>query len=488
MAKSRTQILIIGGGLGGLVLGILLQRAGIDYLILEQSVLIRPIGSIIVLSSMVLPLMEQLGILEEIERLAIPLADITVHRSDLSVVGRLHCSDRVIDYKQRFGYYDQCISRPDLYNILLSRIPKDRLKLGKRFVNLQHVHNSETGADQVKVRCSDGTYYHADILVGADGSSSAVRQSLFRQLKEEGTLPKVDQEEQQYRQVSLLGVTNPLSPKKHPDLGKSSSHFKVVLGKNSPYMCWFMPIPGQRYSWLVTKTLEVPVTITSNNSECVDWGPDATDEMSKAVRHLQGPDGGTVGDLIDNSERQLISKVMLEERIFRTWYGGRTVLIGDACHKFVPFTGKGASECMLDAVVLASLLYDVPSFTNLDNIHEVFRTYYQLRAAGAKQAVDISSQFGSLLIRDGWSGELMRRMVFGLATTAWGRAALDKSHYNRIQASFLPPVADRGSAPARPHVAAKKGVVEEDQARAEYVSDHARVDEFFTGHNDLSLH
>src|SRR5690554_6799472 len=166
----------------------------------------------------------------------------------------------------RYGHYDQCIPRPDLYNILLSQIPKGRLRLGKRVVNFtnvqRHSHISQsssstssvkqkstssinvdsnsysdpTESDKIMVRCSDGTFFYGDILVGADGASSAVRQSLYRQLKKAGTLPKADQEEQQYRQVSLVGVTNSLNPRRYPNLNKEFSHFKVVLNKNSPFM------------------------------------------------------------------------------------------------------------------------------------------------------------------------------------------------------------------------------------------------------------
>ncbi|KAF9578420.1 hypothetical protein BGW38_005778 [Lunasporangiospora selenospora] len=41
----------------------------------------------------------------------------------------------------------------------------------------------------------------------------------------------------------------------------------------------------------------------------------------------------TMKDLIDATPRAKISKVMLEEKLFETWYSGRVVLIGDACHK-----------------------------------------------------------------------------------------------------------------------------------------------------------
>lgn len=54
--------------------------------------------------------------------------------------------------------------------------------------------------------------------------------------------------------------------------------------------------------------------------------------QSRIKKHLKGLDGGgqgTVGNLIDATDRQLISKVLLEGRVYKTWYGGRIVLLGD---------------------------------------------------------------------------------------------------------------------------------------------------------------
>lgn len=136
---------------------------------------------------------------------------------------------------------------------------------------------------------------------------------------------------------------------------------------------------------------------------------------------------------------------------------------------------------MLDAVVLASLLYDLPSFSNSEDLHEVFKTYHQIRSPIAKQVVDISGNFGSLLTRVGWGGDLARRVGLGIATSWMARGVLDKSYHNRIQASFLPHIPDRGIIPGRPHVVANRGVVEPDRTKDRAIYDHARVDEFFTG-------
>lgn len=36
-----------------------------------------------------------------------------------------------------------------------------------------------------------------------------------------------------------------------------------------------------------------------------------------------------MGDAIRSTPKDRISKVVLEEKVFKTWYGGQTVLIGD---------------------------------------------------------------------------------------------------------------------------------------------------------------
>jgi len=54
--------------------------------------------------------------------------------------------------------------------------------------------------------------------------------------------------------------------------------------------------------------------------------------MCEKVRHIKAPFGLTVGELIDVTPKETISKVMLEEKLFETWHHGRTVLLGDGKH------------------------------------------------------------------------------------------------------------------------------------------------------------
>jgi len=70
-----------------------------------------------------------------------------------------------------------------------------------------------------------------------------------------------------------------------------------------------------------------------------EWGPEAAGAMAQAVRGLPFPNGGksgmTLGHLIDKTDKDLISKVVLEEKVYTTWYGGRTVLLGDGKDEWV---------------------------------------------------------------------------------------------------------------------------------------------------------
>jgi 2-polyprenyl-6-methoxyphenol hydroxylase-like FAD-dependent oxidoreductase len=85
------------------------------------------------------------------------------------------------------------------------------------------------------VRCSDNSSYHGDILVGADGAYSAVRQNLYKSLKEDHKLPSSDDVSLPFGCVCLVGQTIPLDPEEFPHLKEELSQFNTVLGVST--MC-----------------------------------------------------------------------------------------------------------------------------------------------------------------------------------------------------------------------------------------------------------
>lgn len=61
-----------------------------------------------------------------------------------------------------------------------------------------------------------------------------------------------------------------------------------------------------------------------------EWGPEAAEAMCKEVSDFPvARNNMTLGDLFDRTPKDMISKVMLEEKLFDTWSGGRIVLLGD---------------------------------------------------------------------------------------------------------------------------------------------------------------
>lgn len=62
---NRLTVTIVGGGIGGLALANMFERANIQYQILEKSNSVKALGSSLGLDASSLPVMEQLGLLED---------------------------------------------------------------------------------------------------------------------------------------------------------------------------------------------------------------------------------------------------------------------------------------------------------------------------------------------------------------------------------------------------------------------------------------
>lgn len=86
-----------------------------------------------------------------------------------------------------------------------------------------------------------------------------------------------------------------------------------------------------------------------------EWGPEATEAMCNEVRQFKvpGKDGKvlTLGDYIDRTPKELIVKVMLEEKVFDTWYCNRTVLLGDGNDSpFLSFVLFNLHQCIFNRI------------------------------------------------------------------------------------------------------------------------------------------
>ncbi|KAF9094516.1 hypothetical protein BGX27_001411 [Mortierella sp. AM989] len=197
---ARPSVMIVGAGFSGLLLAILLEQINVPYHIYERAKELCPlgmlmpyeipyerllvqvthrvlnpfpamydlVGSIMTMGSNMLPVFEQLGLLEEVMKLSKILKATKLYNPDMSELATQDMSF----LKEALGYHCILFSRPKLYELLLSRVPTEKISLNKKVLGTKE----EDG--KVTIECSDNTSYEGDILIGADGAYSSVRHSL----------------------------------------------------------------------------------------------------------------------------------------------------------------------------------------------------------------------------------------------------------------------------------------------------------------------
>ncbi|KAF9211140.1 hypothetical protein BGZ59_008478, partial [Podila verticillata] len=263
--QKKPKVIIVGAGIGGLTLGILLQKGNIPYLIVERAKEVKPLGSALSLGANLNSLLIQLGLLEEFQAIGKLCTQLQVYNEDLQ-------SEFVMDFTDRIaistGGQELIVSRPDLYDLMLRQIPKENILMNKKVLSYLQ------GENGVMIRCSDDSTYDGDILVGADGAYSAVRQHMYAALKKDGRLPASDDVALPFSCVCLVGQTEVLDPEEFPDLKLPLSQFMSVLGSD------------KTYSHLNKDSSKLNDSF--RNSE---WGPEAAETMCKEVRHLKVPGG-----------------------------------------------------------------------------------------------------------------------------------------------------------------------------------------------------
>ncbi|KAG0316570.1 hypothetical protein BG000_004820, partial [Podila horticola] len=260
---TKATVIIVGSGIGGLTLAALLERAGIEYQIFERAAKVKPLGSALSIGPNIMYLFGQLGILDEVLANAKPFGFSTGYNLQRQAT-------RTLDYspaEKIGGFLPHIISRPILVDILLRLVPANKISYSKKILQVKQED------DHVIIKCSDNSGYQSNILVGADGAYSSVRQNLYKALNAKGKLPKADNADLPFNSVCLVGQTAPLDPEVFPHLKDSHTWFETMVSQDKPYAVCDFPV-------------------ARNNM--------------------------TLGDLFDRTPKDLISKVMLEEKLFDT--------------------------------------------------------------------------------------------------------------------------------------------------------------------------
>ncbi|KAG0291675.1 hypothetical protein BGZ96_004927, partial [Linnemannia gamsii] len=466
--QSPPTVLIVGAGLGGVMLGALLERAGIPFTIVERASKVKPLGSALSIGGNLLPAFEQLSMYDEFLAMSKLLVSSHMLKEKKDFSFELVDVRQYLNWGDLSGYSGYIVSRPLLYDLLLKQIPSHKIHMNKRIVSI--TENKE-GDNKVHIQAADGISYHGDILVGADGAYSTVRQGLYEQLRATGALPKSDQGDLPCSCTCLVGQTEPLDVEEYPELKDPHCPYWANLGHDDkPYtdhryqmrpLSLFSTLPCSHGKWVLFSTLDKRICfmvlnhldeITSRvaqeqkakNGENSEWGPHAAQSMCDITRDFRLPigTGKTLGDLYDKTPKELISKVMLEEKVFSTWHSGRTVLLGDACHKLHPASGQGAIMAMHDAIALANLIYALPTNNDKD-IHQMFTEYQAERLPYVSEAFDGSRTLARSLEK-GWTGAITLRISSYVPQWLW-KIFWTKVAKVRPQIGFLSQIPLKGS-------------------------------------------
>ncbi|KAF9207695.1 hypothetical protein BGZ49_010729 [Haplosporangium sp. Z 27] len=429
--EKKPKVLIVGAGIGGLTLGAILEKANIPYEIFEKASALKPLGSAISVGPPVIPMFIQLGIFDQIVAKGAPVTTSRMHSEKNEVILDVDYTDKKTD---RFGWPGYIISRPNLHNALINLIPPERIHLNKRV--LSHV---ETGIGII-IRTSDNMTHEGNILVGADGTYSAVRQALYEQLGKDGKLPSSDKEPLRYSTICLVGQTRPMEPSTYEYSAENVCTSESVLMDEKPLFVVTFTTAEKTICWMVLEFLDGESTKKHDNFRSSEWGPEAAEAMCKEIRDVPAVRGLKMGDLIDASPKEVICKVVLEEKLFETWTHGRTVLIGDACHKMHPAAGLGAQSAMNDAVVLANYINTLTTIESGD-VEKALKAYKDERYPVAKAAIKRSSGSADS-IKQGYGGRIKRFIVKHMPNWLW-LAVLSDSCRSRPQISFLPLAEDK---------------------------------------------
>jgi salicylate hydroxylase len=314
--------LIAGGGIGGLAAALALLRRGFDVDVYEQAQEQREIGAGVQLSANGIRVLHELGVHEALRALACEATGKEVRLWNSGQTWKLFDLGAVSVERYGFPYY--LVYRPDLLAVLADGVRRqkpDAIHLNARCMGF------EQSARGVTLRF-DGGKARGDVLIGADGVHSRIREALFGPdlpgftgfVAWRGTIPM---QKLPGRMRRLIG-TNWIGP------GSHVVHYPVHGGE---YMNFIGSV--ERDDWRVESW-----TAQGTREECHADFKGWHDDIHRMIDHIDTP-----------YKWALMGRAPLEK-----WSVGRVSLLGDACHPALPAYAQGAAMALEDGYILARSL------------------------------------------------------------------------------------------------------------------------------------
>ena len=350
------EVLVVGSGIGGLSAAIALRQAGHHVRVLEQASRLGDVGAGIQLAPNATHLLSRWGVLDLLAGSAVAAQWSNRRRwEDSGLLGAVRLGDAVVE---RFGYPYWHAHRADLITALEQTATSPggwapvSIELGRAVVGV----DPDT-RNRALVRTADGAALAADVVVGADGIHSTVREIVFGP-----DLPEFSGDVA-YRAILDADVARLL-----PSFGEiiDEPALNIWLGPNRHLVTYYV---RRR------KLLNVVLVGPGENWVRESWTTKGDeDEMLAVVQDW------------DERVRSLLAAApfvnvwaLYDRQPLDQWVAGRLCLLGDACHPMLPYQAQGAAQAMEDAASLAEVL----SGCDRDGVEAALESYFARRHARA---------------------------------------------------------------------------------------------------------
>ena len=317
------RVLVAGGGIGGLTAALALLRMGCDVEVFEQAPELKELGAGLQLAANGTRALYALGVGEELKALSCEAEGKEIRLWNSGETWKLHDLGKAS--VERYGYPYLTVYRPDLLGVLERAVRREKpaaIHLGAKCVGF------EQASESVTVRLEDGGALEADVLIGADGVHSRVRQGLFGQDSPEftgviawrGVVPM----EALPKHMARMVGSNWVGP------GGHVVHYPLRSGKVMNFVGALERSDWRVESWTARGTQE------ELRADYAGWH----DDVHALIRNIPIP-----------YKWALMVRAPMER-----WTIGRVSLLGDACHSMVPFLAQGANMAIEDGYILARAL------------------------------------------------------------------------------------------------------------------------------------
>ena len=316
-------VAIIGGGPGGLTTALALRKQGLNAQVYERAHSLRPIGAGLTLAPNGLKVLAALepGIVESLKRAGSQLRLFNLKKS----TGETLLQNRIA-LREKYGQPLLGIRWSRLQEILAAALPPDIIHLNHRCIGFEQ---NDSG---VEAHFDGGKTVQADLLIGADGINSAVRQALI------GDGPPPYAGRMSWR--ALIKYSHELLP---PD--------EVITMTPSNGGKFFMLLDvGHGYIFWSAGALSEDGSISQSAAEV----------KSRILEEFAGW-AEPVGAIVEATDAaDIVERPLCDRPPLASWSKGRVTLLGDAAHAMRPFLGQGANTAFEDACEIAQCLGNAP--------------------------------------------------------------------------------------------------------------------------------